>query len=219
MSADRETPGIVCIPNGPYHLYPGAQPSASPLLRRASGAAFVIDKRVSLCRCGGSNNKPFCDGTHRVNGFTDAKTADGSQNRRQSYVGASITIHDNRAICAHAGFCTDGLKSVFRMRQEPWIDPDGAVAQEIIETVKKCPSGALSYSIDNVERAPADRAPQVTVTDDGPYAITGSVELVDVAFGDGASTAHYTLCRCGASKNKPFCDGSHWSINFHDPVR
>ena len=56
----------------------------------------------------------------------------------------------------------------------------------------------------------------VTVTDDGPYAVTGGIELVGVAFGEGASHEHYTLCRCGASKNKPFCDGSHWQVGFRD---
>ena len=61
------------------------------------------------------------------------------------------------------------------------------------------------------------REEMVTVTDNGPYAITGSVELMGVAFGEGASKEHYTLCRCGASKNKPFCDGAHWAIKFQDP--
>jgi CDGSH-type Zn-finger protein len=58
----------------------------------------------------------------------------------------------------------------------------------------------------------------VTVTKDGPYAVTGGIELADVVFGEGASTEHYTLCRCGASKNKPFCDGSHWHVGFKDPA-
>jgi CDGSH-type Zn-finger protein len=215
---ERQTPVITCLPNGPYQLHPGAQPAASPLLRRADGEAFVVERRVSLCRCGGSKNKPFCDGTHRVNGFTDARTADGTLDRRIAHAGKKITVHDNRAICAHAGFCTDRLQSVFRMRAEPWIDPDGASAQEIVETVTKCPSGALSFSIDAVEWAPQGREPLVTVTDHGPYAITGGIELIDVAFGDGASNEHYTLCRCGASKNKPFCDGSHWNVGFRDPA-
>jgi CDGSH-type Zn-finger protein len=57
----------------------------------------------------------------------------------------------------------------------------------------------------------------ITVTNDGPYAVTGGVELAAVPFGDGASREHYTLCRCGGSKNKPFCDGTHWSIGFKDP--
>jgi hypothetical protein len=83
----------------------------------------------------------------------------------------------------------------------------------------KCPSGALSYSIENIEYRDQEREPMVTVTDDGPYAITGAIELIGVTFGDGASKEHYTLCRCGASKNKPFCDGSHWSVGFRDAAR
>ena len=61
-----------------------------------------------------------------------------------------------------------------------------------------------------------DRAPMVTVTKDGPYAITGGIELVGQPLGDATSTEHYTLCRCGGSKNKPFCDGTHWHIGFKD---
>ena len=105
------------------------------------------------------------------------------------------------------------------MKQEPWIDPDGASAEEIIEAVRQCPSGALSYSIDDVEYRREARDPMVTVTDDGPYAITGGIELIGVTFGEGASKEQYTLCRCGASKNKPFCDGSHWHVGFRDAVR
>jgi CDGSH-type Zn-finger protein len=173
---------------------------------------------VALCRCGGSNNKPFCDGTHGTIGFSDRRLADGSLDRRDSYAGKRITVHDNRGICSHAGFCTDSLKSVFRMGSEPWIDPDGAAVQEIVATIRKCPSGALSYSIDGVEHRDQEREAAVTVTDHGPYAVTGGVELLGVAFGQEASREHYTLCRCGASKNKPFCDGSHWQVEFRDPA-
>ena len=203
-------PKITCLPNGPYKVEP------APALRRSSGAPLETPRAAFLCRCGGSKNKPFCDGTHRSNGFSDRKLADGSQDRRASYAGRRITIHDNRAICSHAGFCTDGLKSVFRMEQEPWIDPDGAAAEAIVEAVRKCPSGALGYAIDGVEQRDQERPPAVTVTDHGPYAVTGGAELVDIAFGEGASREHYTLCRCGASKNKPFCDGSHWDAGFKD---
>jgi len=219
MSAMRQTPKIACLPNGPYYLLNDMAPSAVPNLCRANGESCATVRGIALCRCGGSNSKPFCDGTHGTNGFTDQRTADDTQNRRISYVGKRVTIHDNRGICSHAGFCTDRLKTVFRMNQEPWIDPDGASAKEIIETVKKCPSGALSYSIENVEYRDQDREPMVTVTNDGPYAITGGIELMGVTLGEGASKEHYTLCRCGASKNKPFCDGSHWHVGFRDPAR
>jgi CDGSH-type Zn-finger protein len=188
-----------------------------PNLRRASGEACATARGVALCRCGGSGNKPFCDGTHGRNGFTDTNTADPARDQRISYVGKGITIFDNRALCAHAGFCTDELKAVFRQHEEPWIAADGAAVRDVIATIGKCPSGALSYAIDGVEAKAAPRPPMVTVTDNGPYAITGGIELMAVKRGEGASSEHYTLCRCGASKNKPFCDGSHWEVSFRDP--
>jgi len=210
-------PKIACLPNGPYYLLNDPDPSPVPNLRRSSGDDCATARGVALCRCGGSSNKPFCDGTHGKAGFTDRNTADPARNKRKAYAGKLITILDNRAICSHAAFCTDELKEVFRHHDQPWIEPDGAAVEEIIATIKKCPSGALSYAIDGVEALPPQRPPLVTVTDNGPYAVTGGIELMGVEFGDGASREHYTLCRCGASKNKPFCDGSHWDANFRDP--
>ncbi len=210
-------PKIACLPNGPYYLLVDLTPREAPYLRRSDGSPCATVRGVALCRCGGSANKPFCDGSHGTNGFSDKNTADPAVNRRTNYRGKRITIHDNRALCAHAGFCTERLAAVFRMGKEPWIDPDAASAEAIVDTVKKCPSGALSYSIDGVEHRDQDREPMVTVTAGGPYAVTGAIELLGVAVGDGASSEHYTLCRCGASKNKPFCDGSHWKVGFRDP--
>ncbi len=209
-------PLIACLPNGPYYLLNDMTPRAIPNLQKSSGDECMTIPGVALCRCGDSSNKPFCDGTHGKTGFKDEKLTDGHLNRRDNYVGKKITIHDNRGICAHEGYCTDKLKSVFKMNQEPWIEPDGATVEQIVETIKKCPSGALSYSIDDVEYRDQDRAPMVTVTKDGPYAITGGIELADQPRGEGASTEHYTLCRCGGSKNKPFCDGTHWQSGFKD---
>ncbi len=202
--------GIACLPNGPYVLS-GAK------LRREDGSLMPAADGVALCRCGGSSTKPLCDGTHRRNGFSDAKHAERTPERRIAYAGATITLFDNRGLCSHAGFCTDRLKTVFRMNAEPWIDAKGASAAEIVAAVERCPSGALDYARDGVESPPRKRAPLVTIMNDGPYAVTGSVALEPVAFGEGASREHYTLCRCGASKNKPFCDGSHWSVGFKDP--
>ena len=199
---------ITCLPNGPYLLEDGSA------LRPHIGPA----REIALCRCGGSAKKPFCDGTHARIGFSDRNTADPARNRRVAFSGKDITIFDNRAICAHAGFCTDGLKSVFRMNAEPWIDPDGAAVAEVISTIEKCPSGALSYARNGVEAEAPPREPMVAVMNDGPYAVTGGIELVGVPFGEAASKEHYTLCRCGGSKNKPLCDGTHWSIGFKDPV-
>ncbi len=212
----KEKPKIACLPNGPYYLLNDMTPKTIPNIQTSNGEPCSTITGVALCRCGGSNNKPFCDGTHGKNGFSDERLADGSLDKRTDYVGKKITIHDNRGICAHAGYCTDNLATVFRLKKEPWIDPDGAGVDEIIETIKKCPSGALSYTVENIEHRDQDRQPMVTVTKDGPYSITGGIELLEQTLGEGASTEHYTLCRCGASKNKPLCDGSHWSIGFKD---
>ncbi len=212
----EDKPKIACLPNGPYYLLNDMTPKTIPNIQTSNGGPCSTITGVALCRCGGSKNKPFCDGTHGKNGFSDERLADGSLDKRTDYVGKKITIHDNRGICAHAGYCTDNLAAVFRLKKEPWIDPDGAGVDEIIETIKKCPSGALSYTVENVEHRDQDRQPMVTVTKDGPYSITGGIELLEQTLGEGASTEHYTLCRCGASKNKPLCDGSHWSIGFKD---
>lgn len=171
---------------------------------------------MALCRCGGSANKPFCDGTHKEIGFSSEKLEGRVEDKREKYKGRKITIHDNRGICAHAGHCTDRLASVFRMKEEPWIQPDAAGVDEVIATIRKCPSGALSYSIGGVEHCNGGGEPGIYVAPNGPYEVSGDVELLDTTPGEGASKDHLTLCRCGASKNKPYCDGTHWTIEFTD---
>lgn len=213
---NNEKPKIACLPNGPYYLLNDLTPQTIPHLQDAKGNPCATVTGVALCRCGGSKNKPFCDGTHGKNGFTDEKQTDGNLDKRENYVGQRITIHDNRGICSHAGYCTDNLNAVFKQGEEPWINPDGATIQEIIDTIRKCPSGALSYTVDDIEHRDQDRPPMVTVTKDGPYAVTGGIELLNQSMGEGASSEHYMLCRCGGSKNKPFCDGTHWHIGFND---
>ena len=178
--------------------------------------AIETSAPMALCRCGASASKPFCDGTHAKIGFTSNKLEGRTQDKRESYRGGQITIHDNRGICAHAGICTERLATVFRMKQEPWIDPDAASVDEIIAVIQDCPSGALSYSMETDSDHGRNVEPSILIAKNGPYVVTGGVELVDASWGEGASKSEYTLCRCGASKNKPFCDGSHWDINFSD---
>lgn len=129
---DTIKPKIACLPNGPYYLLNDPEPHVIPHLQKSSGEACATISGVALCRCGGSANKPLCDGTHGKVGFSDAKLTDGALNKRVDYVGRQITIHDNRGICSHAGYCTDHLNTVFKLNQTPWIDPDGATAAEII---------------------------------------------------------------------------------------
>ncbi len=204
-----KAPAIECRKNGPYLVRNLEQ------LRDARGQPIAHEATTALCRCGGSKSKPFCDGTHKQIGFSGDRLADGSADKLEHYRGSRITIHDNRFICSHAGYCTDQLASVFKYGQEPWIDPDGAEVAAIIEAVRRCPSGALSYSLEGDEAKAPPRAPSITVTENGPYAVEGPVALAEAAhWAEGASRERYALCRCGGSKNKPFCDGTHWSIGF-----
>jgi CDGSH-type Zn-finger protein len=212
-----KSPQIIPLPNGPYYYFTDFEPKVVEGLTNSKGEGLSNLKGAALCRCGASNNKPFCVGAHAKIGFTDRKETDGHLDGRVSYEGKEITIHDNRGICSHVGFCTDELPSVFKLGEEPWIDPDGAPVEQIIAQVKKCPSGALSYSINAEEHRDVDRPPLVTASKNGPYFVTGEIEIVGhEKRADQVSEEHCTLCRCGSSKNKPFCDGSHWQIGFKD---
>ena len=113
MSATK--PVVTPASNGPYLV------KDLETLRNSKGETLETRPTVALCRCGGSENKPFCDGTHARIGFSDEKLGGGPQDQRENYAGSQITVHDNRGICSHAGRCTDGQPAVFRMKQEPWI--------------------------------------------------------------------------------------------------
>jgi CDGSH-type Zn-finger protein len=207
------------------------EPKVVENLQNSRGESLSVIRGVSLCRCGASNNKPFCDGMHSKIGFSsenkeqeeDTNNSDRHpmvKDKRKNYVGKSITIHDNRKICSHAAECVNNLPSVFKLNARPWISPEAAeTKEEIINTIKKCPSGALSYSVDGMEhRDENDRMPMIAVSKGGPYHITGGIDLIgdNIQWAEGASKEHYVLCRCGSSNNKPFCDGMHRLINFKD---
>lgn len=208
MSSDNK-PTVTPMSDGPY---------AVKNLKHFANQNRQIETRekMALCRCGGSKNKPFCDGEHLNNGFTSKKHDDHVKDKRESYKGKRITIHDNRSICAHAGYCTDELSSVFRFKEEQGIHPDSANVDEIIATIEKCPSGALNYSIDDNEHIVQKGELNIFIAPNGPYVISGECELADTNWCEGALHNKFTLCRCGGSKNKPFCDGAHWYINFSD---
>ena len=208
MSQENK-PSITPRPGGPF-LVEGLE-----ALTNQKGP-IEAKPRMSLCRCGESANKPFCDGTHAKIGFSSATQEGRVEDKRENYEAEQITIHDNRGICSHAGLCSDGLPSVFRLKQEPWIDPHGATPDETIAVIRQCPSGALSYSVDGIEHRDRERGPAIFVSPNGPYVVTGGPDLRDTTLGEGASPEHFSLCRCGGSKNKPFCDGTHWSNKFTD---
>ena len=209
--------------NGPYLV------TNAPTVVDHLGIAAQPAPQLALCRCGASAVKPACDGTCHANGFTDAKDPGRVEDRRDTYPGAQVTVFDNRGICQHSGFCTGRLPAVFRTDNDPFVAPSGGRMDEIIRAARDCPSGALSYALGGTEaRADVDgddqRPPAIEITADGPYRVTGAIPLAGatgepVAHAEGASAEHYALCRCGHSRNKPFCSGMHWYVGFTDPPR
>jgi CDGSH-type Zn-finger protein/truncated hemoglobin YjbI len=214
--------GVQTARNGPYLA------TNVRLLRDYLGQQIPAPPQLALCRCGGSATKPSCDGSCASNGFTDAKDPRRVPDRLDTYPGVQLTVLDNRGTCQHSGLCTDRLATVFRAGQEPFVAPSGARADEIVAAIRDCPSGALGLAIDGkVARGQTDwgdtREPAIIVTKDGPYRVTGGIELTDadgtpVPRNAGASLEHYAVCRCGHSQNKPFCSGMHWYVDFRDPV-
>lgn len=226
MSNDTEpTPWEVSVTDGPYVVSGGVPLSRRRPLRSErdepltwkTTAELDAGDSYALCRCGGSSNKPFCDGTHANNLFDGTAQADTTpyQEKAKTYEGTGVTVSDDRALCEHAGFCGNRVTNVWKMTKDT---DDTRVRSEMIAMVERCPSGALTYAVDG-EVVEPDLRPAIGVIDDGPLAVTGGpTGAVTVVRQDGTRDrrARMTLCRCGASRNKPFCDGSHTEAGFSD---
>lgn len=125
---------------------------------------------------------------------------------RRSYRGEVVTVTFDGARCLHAARCVQGLPAVFDTGRRPWILPDGAPADAVAEIVRRCPSGALGYELhDGEPEAPAG-PPRVRARPGEPVWLRGEVEL-DTGAGVVRET-RAALCACGATGNRPYCDGS-----------
>jgi CDGSH-type Zn-finger protein len=184
-------------------------------LTNSKGERLEAWHGVALCRCGASKRKPFCDSSHIRIGFSDELRPDRTPDGVVDYRGAAIVVNFNRLQCSASERCAKALPLVFRDGEKPWIQPDRADADTIIEVVRRCPSGALRYTRHG-QSGPSDvNAPSIRIARNGPYEVRG-FDLDTENWSEGASRERFTLCRCGGSKNKPFCDGTHRSIKFQD---
>ena len=184
-------------------------------LTNSKGERLNGSHGVALCRCGASNRKPFCDSSHIRIGFTDERRPDHTPDGVVDYRGATLVVHFNRLQCSASERCARALPLVFREGQKPWIQPDQADADTLIEVIRRCPSGALRYTQHGQPGQSDLGAPSIRIARNGPYEVQGFDLDVD-NWSEGASRERFTLCRCGASKNKPFCDGTHRTIKFQD---
>jgi len=135
---------------------------------------------------------------------------------RKVYRGEDIEVSFDLDICVHIGECLRGHEGVFQLRRRPWVLPDEADADAVAEVVERCPSGALLYR--RLDGGPAEQHRGTTVTPirDGPLLVVGEVQ---VRHEDRTveTLPRATLCRCGSSEHKPFCDNHHLAIGFRAP--
>jgi CDGSH-type Zn-finger protein/uncharacterized Fe-S cluster protein YjdI len=134
---------------------------------------------------------------------------------RRVYANEAIEVHWEPKLCIHVRNCVRGLPEVFDPDARPWVVVGAADSDRIAETVLTCPTGALHFR--RLDGGPQESGTELTSVEprpNGPLYVRGHVRIVDA---DGELIREDTrvaLCRCGASENKPFCDGSHRRVGF-----
>ncbi len=224
-----EEPKIVVSPHGPYRVVgriPLSVQTITPNAKRESwdwteGRKFDVGDEYFLCRCGQSKNKPFCDNSHLRVGFEGKETASRRPVERQSehLDGPTDGLSDAEVLCAFARFCDPGGKiwSLIERTDRPEI------RELVVREATHCPSGRLVLHEKATGRAiEPDLPPSIGLVEDpalqvsGPLWVRGGVRIESADGKAYERRNRVTLCRCGASTNMPFYNGSHASIQFQD---
>ncbi len=189
---------LTVLDNGPIQV------SGESITLQYCGEAVEVEagKDVYICRCGESKNAPFCDGSHAKVGFV-AEPGVGDKKEIKVWEGKTIRTFFNPNTCMHALYCKP-LKDL-RARE---LDGDTEAAAEIARIVTSCPSGALNYESTEVQAPEVGEQPALDVREGGELRIQQAFEINATA-GERQDMSRATLCRCGLSKNKPWCDGAH----------
>src|SRR5579863_3020545 len=213
---------ITVTKNGPY-LVAGNVPVAEQhivtnnegdSLEWQEGKQFQHDAQFALCRCGHSKNKPFCDGTHARVGFDGTETASRESYAEQAeeFVGPKMVLKDANALCAFARFC-DVHGRIWNLINQT----DTAEGRKWVEhEAGHCPAGRL-VAIDRQtgQELEPQFQPSIGLVQDtekkvnGPLWVRGGIQVIAADGHKYEVRNRVTLCRCGKSANKPFCDGSH----------
>ncbi|MEL7562354.1 CDGSH iron-sulfur domain-containing protein [Dehalogenimonas sp. 4OHTPN] len=182
------------------------------------GRKFEAPSAYALCRCGGSKSKPFCDGSHLSNGFDGTETASREPfaARALELAGPELTLSEVPMLCSQARFCQRAGDTWHLVRKS-----DDAVSKEIaIEEAAECPSGRIVLRDKSGKLLEPLLPPSIGLVEDpvkgrsGPIWVRGGV-AIEAADGTVYEIRNrVTLCRCGHSNNKPFCDGRHVKVKF-----
>ncbi len=135
----------------------------------------------------------------------------------KEYSNGEMTIVWKPKKCIHAGVCVQMLPKVYDPKGRPWIKEGNATTDELKAQISKCPSGALSYYMNGEENQEAEALEtKVEVLANGPLLVYGTLNVTDKDGNVSVKNKTTAFCRCGASVNKPYCDGSHIKVDFRD---
>ena len=137
--------------------------------------------------------------------------------KKTLYSGESVDVEWDGRLCIHIGECGRAKNDLFVGGRKPWCQPDLTGVEDVAEVVERCPTGALSYNRKDggAEETPAEKN-TVVVSNNGPFYITGDLEIDGVGEDMPGVAFRAALCRCGLSNNKPFCDNAHEKASFLD---
>lgn len=223
MATKKEEMRIKIIKDGPY-LVTGGIPLYEQVIvtDEAGHTRELIDKKeyprqetYILCRCGASKNKPFCDGSHREIGFDGSETASRKPytEKSETFEGPELKLTDAPEFCDHSRFCmrAGGIRNLVKRSDDP------EARQTAIEEAMICPSGRLVLWDKKTGKSfEKEYEPSLSLVHDkqksceGPIWVRGGVPIESADGSMYESRNRVTLCRCGKSDNKPYCDGSHW---------
>jgi CDGSH-type Zn-finger protein len=219
---------ITILKHGPY-LVEGAVPLDEKVMVSEGhhrvyqqGRTFQTDESYALCRCGHSENPPFCDGSHVEAGFDGAETANTApfNERVELFEGPTLDLFDDNR-CAFARFCHQDDGEVWTLTGE---SDDPKLRKEAIQASTDCPAGRLVHhdKENGYQEIEPELEPSISILQDperqvsAPLYVKGGIPLVSAEGFTYEQRNRYALCRCGASRNKPFCDASHVSIGYVD---
>jgi len=220
---------VLVTENGPYVVSGGLPLAKEYIVSDAEGLsvdwrkgeAFPEQKTYALCRCGGSKHKPFCDGTHAKEGFDGTETASAEEYLAQAerIDGPGFFLTDVKSLCSRARFChqAGGIWGLTANSDDP---NDKELAAHI---AGQCSAGRLVvWDAETGKPVEPGFEPSISVTEDplkgvsGPLWVKGGVHIESSDGTKYEARNRVTLCRCGQSENKPYCDGSHIDYGFDD---
>jgi CDGSH-type Zn-finger protein len=227
MPAEKDQVSVAVRKDGPYIVSGNVALAEQVIVADANGDAvrwqqgqpYDVPRQYALCRCGQSSKRPFCDGTHVKLGFdgTEVSTRTPYAAQARTFGGPVLSLLDATHLCADARFCDPNGKV---WNQVTHTD-DPQMRETFLSQVHQCPAGRLiAYDKAAGKTKEPDFPISIGLVEDpaqncsGPIWLRGGIPLTAADGHRYEVRKSLTLCRCGASKNKPFCDGAHASIGF-----